>query len=169
MASVVSTLTMRSFYVMNNKSLKLIAGAALGVVCGLILRSAFSKSAPASNSADPPAPAVQTDAQAIQPVASGTDAPPPPPGVVASDSGGDGKTVLPGDGKTVLPEEGKTVLPTEGKETLPPVAELFNSQPQMVDQNPVGPPTEYLRNNPLLTPPSPVNVSGPVVSPETRP
>ena len=76
------------------------------------------------------------------------------------------------DGKQVLAvSDGKTVLPTDGKETLPPVGELVGQRTNSVDPGHTGPPTEYLNketSNPLLTPPNPVNISGPVVSPETK-
>ena len=78
------------------------------------------------------------------------------------------------DGKEVIGPDGKEVLPPDGKETLGPVGEYIPStRPAAV--NPVnGAPTiEFLNNtpnsnNPLLTPPNPQNVGGPVVSPETR-
>ena len=76
------------------------------------------------------------------------------------------------DGKEVLPEsDGKTVLPADGKETLPPVAELVGQRTDSVDPGHLGPPIEFLNktpSSPLLSPPSPGNVSGPVVSTDTK-
>jgi len=75
-----------------------------------------------------------------------------------------------GDGKeTLASTDGKETL---GKETLPPVGELVGQRLDSVNPGQAGPPVEYLNKNPanpLLTPPNPVNVSGPVVSAETRP
>jgi hypothetical protein len=100
----------------------------------------------------------------------------PPQAVLPPISDGhDGKEVLASDGrdgKTVLESDGKTVLPTEGKETLSPVGELTGQRGEAVAPATGGPPTEFLNKtaagNPLLTPPNPVNVSGPVVSAETK-
>jgi hypothetical protein len=72
------------------------------------------------------------------------------------------------DGKTVQAPDGKTVLPFDGKETLPPVGQLAGQNIYAVNPAISGAPVEFLNKNPLLNPPNPVNVSGPVVSAETK-
>lgn len=75
------------------------------------------------------------------------------------------------DGKEVIAPDGKEVIPPDGKETLPAVGQLLPSgKPASVNPNNGGPPVEFLNKNknPLLTPPNPQNVAGPVVSAETR-
>lgn len=75
------------------------------------------------------------------------------------------------DGKETLAYDGKETLP-DGKETLG--KEVIGEpaiQPLLVDAAPVGPPAEHQyippkSSSPLLSPPTPVNVSGPVVSPD---
>ena len=78
----------------------------------------------------------------------------------------DGKETIPYDGKETIPYDGKEVL---GKEVLP--VQEGPAQGLMVDAAPIGPPTEHqyippTKSSPLLSPPTPVNVSGPTVSPD---
>jgi len=163
---------------MSNRQ-KLIIALGLAVLCGLILRSAFSKS-PKALSYVPPADApvyAENDVKASggdssQLIAASTTTVTQAPAPVIKPAAGDGKADPSSDGKTVLPpvgEDGKTVIPTDGKESLPPVGQFINSQPQNVDPSQVGPPTEYRNTNsrnPLLSPPNPNNVAGPIVSQE---
>jgi hypothetical protein len=156
------------------KTQKIIAGLGLGLVCGVVLVSAVSKSD--KNASGQPDTSVlaqndwaqtQTASEQVQPPAAPAAAPviADGPKIAAISEGPDGKEVLPTDGKEVLP--------TDGKETLPPVSEMLPSG-SSVDPSNGGPPTEFLNpnkshsNNQLLAPPNPQNVAGPVVSPETR-
>lgn len=168
---------------MNNKQ-KIVIGLFLALLCGVVLRSAFSKSttkadaspAYAQNDWKPATPSGEQLLAAVNSRALPEGEGPDGKQVLAQ---GDGKTTLPqSDGKSVLPavgeNDGKTVLPPSGKEVLPPVAELIGQKPPEVDPAaPVAPPEYYESNlnkgsNPLLNPPNPVNVSGPVVSNEAR-
>ena len=154
-----------------SKNQKLFTAVGLGVICGIFLRAAFSK----SSSPDTPASLLlaqnNSGQQAEQAPAS--LAPPraaPVTGGTTAAAVTDGTATAPGDGKEVVPD-GKEVIPdgkeVVGKEVLPPVGETIGVAPQVVSIFNPGPPPEYL-NKQLLSPPSPVNVSGPVVSPETR-
>jgi hypothetical protein len=162
-----------------NKKRMLIVVVGLGIVCGFVLRSAFSKStkgdAPgtgdvAQNNAAPqaqaPAPApAQSQAPTSAPVAT------PAPAPIAEY---EDKTANSSDGKETLAPDGKETVGKEtvGKEALPPVGESIGVRPEALSLLNPGAPTEYLgtpKNNPLLAPPNPVNVSGPVVSAETKP
>jgi len=147
-----------------NKTQKLIFGLGLGLVCGLLLRAAFLKPATAAQSdsllpaQDAPKAAPQTAAASARPAPKPAVATPAPSAPSAE-----------ADGKTVLPSDGKTVLPTDGKESLPPVGERVGQRTDMIDPSHNGAPAEYYKgSNPLLTPPSPQNIQGPVVSSETR-
>ena len=160
-----------------NKNQKLVIGIALGVVCGVVLRSAFSKSTKADGLADSPllasvaqnnAPETQGAAPAVTTTQPATTAPTtaaaPQTAPAATDNAG--KPTIPPDGKETVGKE------TVGKEVLPPVGETIGVAPEVISLLNAGPPPEYLGkpspNSPLLVPGSPVNVSGTVVSPETK-
>jgi len=108
-------------------------------------------------------PALRASAELNDPTPATCAATPVPPAIGSQET----------DGKELIPPDGKTVLPPDGKEALPPVGELVGQRSQSVDPGHAGPPTEFLNKqaaspSPLLTPPNPFNVSGPVVSAETR-
>ena len=160
-----------------NKSQKLVFIVSTVAICGAILHTAFSKTekAPmpeiAIANAVPGQPVHSEAVTTVNPIVPGADA----KKAACSASGtstdkkadSDGKTVMAGDGKEVLPGDGK-----DTKEVLPPVGESIGSRSQVIDAANPGAPPEYLPSNtpkPLLTPPNPTNVSGPVVSPEIPP
>jgi len=148
---------------------KILIGVGVCLAGGVVLKSAISPSNktnwhlvdPASQTTAQPAPVIGAQGPKLASIAE-------PP-----QSGPDGKETIAPDGKEVIPPDGKETI---GKETLPPVGQLLPSGlPQSVDPAAGGPPTEYVNkntnsnnNNPLLTEPNPQNVSGPVVSAETR-
>ena len=152
-----------------NKNQKLVIGIALGVVCGVVLRSAFSKSTKADGLADSPLLASVAPSGKVAQANTADKAAAP-----AATNSGDGKTAIPPDGKTVIPPDGKETVGKEtvGKEVLPPVGESIGVAPEVISLLNAGPPPEYLgkpsSKSPLLVPGSPVNVSGPTVSPETK-
>ena len=156
---------------------KIVGVLSLVVIATIMSRSLLTS--PARTAGDqPPALAQQPIPQPVVAQVNPPSSPVPKPPVAAAKpalpaigAGPDGKEVLAeSDGKTVLPGDGKETI---GKETLPPVGELVGQRTDSVNPGHSGPPIEYLNNtppssNPLLTPPNPVNVSGPVVSAETR-
>jgi len=159
---------------------KIFTGIGLCLVCGVVLKSAISTTSKTNWHLVDPAAAPTTVSQTIPPAPQTAVQPAPLIGAqgpkLASiaeppQSGPDGKETVGSDGKEVIPPDGKE---TVGKETLPPVGQLMPSGlPQSVDPANGGPATEYINkndnnNNPLLTPPNPQNVAGPVVSAETR-
>jgi hypothetical protein len=155
---------------------KIVIGVGLGLLCGVILKSGLiHNDNVAWHLADPstaPATVAQTSTipaqNTVQPVSAPIVAQGPKLASISEppQSGPDGKEVIPPDGKEVIPPD--------GKETLPPVGELLPSgRPAEVNQSNGAPPVEFLNKNnnhtdPLLDPPNPQNVGGPVVSPETR-
>jgi len=146
------------------KKQKLIVGIGLAVICGVVLRTAFSKSAKPDGIADSPLTAGVAQNNAPEEQQQAQTPAEPATADTAADS--DGKTVIP-DGKETVGKE------TIGKEALPPVGESIGVRAEMVSLLSPSAPPEYLgkpnaNNNALLTPPNPVNVSGPVVSAETR-
>lgn len=165
-------------------------GLGVGLVCTILLRAALVPGARTDNPAVELAENTSTAWQ-MQPVAdTAAPAPATQPAPVAQKSvpakpapeaiASDKAILAAGDGKETLPavgEDGKEVLPADGKESLPPVGELIGQRTgQQVDPNAYGPPVEFLNrpssggssSNPLLNPPNPVNVGGPVVSADTR-
>jgi hypothetical protein len=154
---------------------KLIIGITLGLVCGVVLKSALpngGKSTPSVDLTQAPTlaqnnfkPAEAT--AALPPI--GASPTPAADSTTPTGTGGDGKEVIASDGKEVIPTDGKEVIPTDGKEVLPPVGQLLPN-PDAVDPGQGGPAIEYTNKttNQLLEPPTPQNVGGPVVSPETR-
>ena len=158
---------------------KILIGVGVCLAGGVVLKSAISPSNKTNWHLVDPAAAPTTVSQ-TNPASQTTAQPAPVIGAqgpkLASiaeppQSGPDGKETIAPDGKEVIPPDGKETI---GKETLPPVGQLLPSGlPQSVDPANGGPATEYINkndnnNNPLLTPPNPQNVAGPVVSAETR-
>lgn len=158
-----------------NKKQKLFLVAGVALVCGLIIRSTFSKAAGTADSTITSAAPAASPSQTNPAASPNPQAPPQSPSAgtttataqtnaapVEAREAGDGKTVLPPDGKETVGKE------TIGKEVLPPVGESIGTRPQEVIQGVPFPPPEYLGKNALLSPPSPISVSGPTVSPDTR-
>jgi len=153
-----------------SKGQKLFTGLFMGLICGVVLGAALTKSAKATAGVDLPATPTYAanDAKLAETTAQPLSETQAPPLTQAADTtAGDGKTVLPeSDGKTEIPPDGKETI---GKETLPPVGESIGSLPQEVEPGNTSAPPEYLgKAKALLSPPNPVNVSGPVVSEETQ-
>jgi hypothetical protein len=160
------------------KTQKIIAGLSLGLICGVFLMSAVSKSDRSSTALTQPVPTLtestwkppETTVQSVAPTVVATPTPP-----FIAENGNSGP-----DGKEVLATDGKEVLPMDGKETLAPVGQMLPGlRPEAIDPSTGAPPTEFLNptkptttkpasDDLLLAPANPENVGGPVVSPETR-
>lgn len=151
-------------------------GLAVGLGLAVLLRFALASHFFNSGAAQPSL-AVSTLQAPLKPVSDedvtrvAATAPPVAAASPALAAVAEGQTAAAGggsDGKTVIPPDGKTVLPMDGKTALPPVGELVGQRPDSVIPGEAGPPVEYLNknSNPLLTPPNPANVSGPLVSGE---
>lgn len=157
---------------------KIYVALALGLISAFILRAALVSSARTKGGENPPPVAemaVNASGQ-IQPVKDEAAPAPGAPAVAApvAPAAGPGAQTAnqaeESDGKSVLAADGKETL---GKETLPPVGEMVGARTNSVNAGQFGPPTEFLnrtspQSNPLLNPPNPVNIGGPVVSAETR-
>ncbi|MGA3169622.1 MAG: hypothetical protein ABSE62_01285 [Chthoniobacteraceae bacterium] len=152
-----------------NTTQKFIGSLATGLLCGFILHSAWPKADTAPAPAQPVAILAENDLKPNAPPVTAVVSATAAPTEMVKNETQNPAPVAEDDGKTVLEPDGKEVLPVGGKETLPPVGEGVGSQPQMVDPTNVAAPTEYQAvSNPLLAPPSPLNVTGAPVSPETR-
>jgi hypothetical protein len=166
------------------RSGKIILPIAAGLICAIIIRTVFSRPAKAAPTGkiviadmaiDPPSPLAPQSGQQLETRNEKLETP-----LAAASPAATAAPALPAIAQYTTPPlakpvyyDDKTIIPDEkdakDKSVLPPVGEFINNQPAGLNVDPGGAPAEYLGvNNKLLSPPSPPNTSGPVVSAETK-